>query len=94
MSFGNRIGRSISSIGAEHHQHCRQDGAIVPQSAHDYQRSHLPSGAAVYITNRKKSTVILFLALKKEKRGERLIYDRVDRGLGLAGKRIIVWYER
>jgi hypothetical protein len=37
MSFGNRIGRSISSIGAENNQNSRQDGAIVPQSAYDYQ---------------------------------------------------------
>ncbi|HEH9442031.1 TPA: hypothetical protein SIA39_004102 [Aeromonas sobria] len=42
MSIGNRIGRSISSIGAENHQSSRQDGAIVPQSAHDYQLAARP----------------------------------------------------
>ncbi|MGL5495441.1 MAG: hypothetical protein ACRDCQ_00435, partial [Aeromonas sobria] len=42
MSFGNRIGRSISVIGAEHHQSSRQDGAIVPQSAYDYQLAAPP----------------------------------------------------
>ncbi|WP_162511929.1 hypothetical protein [Aeromonas sobria] len=42
MSIGNRIGKSISVIGAENNQNSRQDGAIVPQSAHDYQLAAHP----------------------------------------------------
>ncbi|HHQ4690457.1 TPA: hypothetical protein ACSPZ4_001255 [Aeromonas veronii] len=88
MIFGNRIGGSIGSIGAASHQHCRQNGAIVPQSAHDYQRSHVPSGGQGYIRNRKKSAAIRFLALKKGKEGKegkegyRGVYDSFDNSHG------------